>query len=196
MLGAQQDGYVSGLSVSHLSDVWTYAVFHAALLHDIAKPLTDLQIQWRAARMPEALRWTPLAGSLVQLTQGRADAEYRVEFTPKSLRDYGAHGRLALTLLAQVAPPSTLAFMARTPQAMEALVQYLSGQDRSSLLARIVARANQASTRKALTHGSRARFETAASVPLIELLMGALKSMLKNGTGVAAEPQRRCRLGA
>ena len=165
-------------------DVWTYVVFFATLLHDIAKPLTDLRVQWRAAQMPEPLRWTPVAGSLVQLTHGRRDAEYLVEFTPKSLRDYGAHSRLAVTLLGQIAPPSALSFMARTPQAMEVLVHYLSGLDKTSLVARIVSRADQASTQKALLNGSRARFETATSVPLIELLMNALKSMLRSGTAL------------
>jgi len=165
-------------------DVWTYVVFYAALLHDIAKPLTDLRIQWRASGMGETLRWTPVAGNLVQLTQGRAQAEYRVEFTPKSLRDYGAHSKLALTLLGQIAPPSALAFLAGTPQAMDALTQYLSGQDKTSLVARIVSRADQASTAKALLAGSRARFDTASSVPLIELLMGAMRAMLANGTAL------------
>lgn len=165
-------------------DTWTYVVFFAALLQDIAKPLTDLRIQWRAAQMPEPLRWTPVAGSLVQLAHGRPGAEYLVEFTPKSLRDYGAHSRLALTLLGQIAPPTAMAFLARTPQAMDVLTQYLSSQDRTSLVARIVGRADQASTRKALLSGSRARFETASSVPLIELLMSALKSMLRSGTAL------------
>ena len=165
-------------------DVWTYVVFFAALLHDIAKPLTDLRIQWRAAQMPEPLRWTPVAGSLVQLAHGRTGAEYLVEFTPKSLRDYGAHSKLALTLLGQIAPPTALSFMARTPQAMDQLTQYLSGLDKTSLVARIVSRADQASTQKALASGSRARFETATSVPLIELLMNALKSMLRIGTAL------------
>lgn len=177
----------SGATIEQIDeerDVWTYVVFFASLLHDIAKPLTDLRIQWRAAQMPEPLRWTPVAGSLVQLAQGRRGAEYLVEFTPKSMRDYGAHSRLAVTLLGQIAPPSALSFMARTPQAMEALVQYLSGLDKTSLVARIVSRADQASTQKSLLSGSRARFDTATSVPLIELLMSALKSMLNTGTAL------------
>lgn len=165
-------------------DVWTYVVFFAALLHDIAKPMTDLRIEWRATHLSDPLRWTPLAGSLVQLTRHRIQPEYRVDFTPKSLRDYGAHGRLALTLLGQIAPPSALSFLASTPQAMDALTQYLSGQDKSSLVARIVSRADQASTSKALLAGNRARFDTATSVPLIELLMGALKAMLANSSAL------------
>lgn len=163
-------------------DAWTYVVFFAALLHDIAKPMTDLRITWRAAQMPDALRWTPIAGSLVQIGRGRLGAEYRVEFTPKSLRDYGAHSRLALTILHQVAPASALSFLARTPHALDVLTQYLSGQDKSSLVAQIVRRADQASTARALLQGSRARFDTATSIPLIELLMNAMKAMLRSGT--------------
>lgn len=165
-------------------DEWTYVVFYAALLHDIAKPMTDLRIQWRAARMPEPLRWTPMGGSLMQLAAGRQQAEYRVEFTPRSARDYSAHSRLALTILHQIAPATALAFLARTPHALDTLTHYLSGQDRASLVAKIVMRADQASTAKALQQGSRARFDTATSVPLIELLMGALKAMLKSGTAL------------
>lgn len=163
-------------------DAWTYVVFFAALLHDIAKPMTDLRITWRAAQMPDSLRWTPMAGSLVQISRGRQGTEYRVEFTPKSLRDYGAHSRLALTILHQVAPASALSFLARTPHALDVLTQYLSGQDKSSLVAQIVRRADRASTARALLQGSRARFDSATSVPLIELLMNAMKAMLRSGT--------------
>lgn len=162
-------------------DQWTYVVFFAALLHDIAKPMTDLRIQWRAAQMTEALRWTPVAGSLVQVTQGRTLPEYRVEFTSKAARDYGAHSRLALTILHQIAPVSALRMLASTPQAMDALARFLSGQDKTSLVARIVRRADQVSAAHALLSGSRARFATAKSVPLIELLMGALRSMVREG---------------
>jgi len=163
-------------------DAWTYVVFFAALLHDIAKPMTDLRVSWRAAQMPDALRWTPIAGSLVQISKGRQAPEYRVEFTPKSLRDYGAHSRLALTILHQVAPAPALSFLARTPHALDVLTQYLSGQDKSSLVAQIVRRADQASTARALLQGSRVRFDTATSIPLIELLMNAIKAMLRSGT--------------
>ena len=184
-----RNGYFlpSGAQIEQIDeqrDVWTYVVFFAALLHDIAKPMTDLRISWRAARMTDAIRWTPIAGSLVQLSAGRVGPEYLVEFTPKSMRDYGAHSKLALTLLNQIAPPTALSFMAATPQAMDSLSQYLSGQDKTSLVARLVNKADQASTRKSLMDGSRARFDTATSVPLIELLMSAIKDMLKSGTSL------------
>ena len=162
-------------------DQWTYAVFFASLLHDIAKPMTDLCITWRATGMPQPLRWSPISGSLVQVTQGWQGAEYRVDFTPKSQRDYGAHSRLALALFPSVAPESARALLSRTPGALQALEKYLAGQDKASLLARTVIDADRRSVANALRRGSRARFETAASVPLIELLMQALRDMLRSG---------------
>jgi integrating conjugative element relaxase (TIGR03760 family) len=165
-------------------DEWTYVVFFAALLHDIAKPLTDLRIRWRYAGMADPIRWVPLSGSLSQVSAGRRDSEYLVEFTPKSARDYSAHGRVAITLLHQIATSTALTFLARRPHTMDALVQYLGGQDTTSLVASIVKRADKASTQRALKLGNRARFDTATSVPLIELLMTAIRSMLRSGTAL------------
>lgn len=162
-------------------DQWTYVVFYAALLHDIAKPMTDLRILWRGGAMDEPLRWKPLAGSLFEVGQGRLDLEYRVEFEPKASRDYQAHNRLALTLLHQIAPKSALTFLSQTPHAFDALTYYLSGH-KDGLLADIIKRADQASTSNALMKGSKARFATANAVPLVDLLMQALKSMLQSGT--------------
>ena len=162
-------------------DQWTYVVFYAALLHDIAKPMTDLRILWRGGTMSEPIRWKPIAGSLSEVADGRANMEYRVEFEPKTARDYQAHSKLALTLLSQIAPSSALTFLARTPHAFDALSQYLAG-NKVGLLADIVKRADQASTSNALLKGSKARFATANAVPLVDLLMQALKSMLQAST--------------
>lgn len=163
-------------------DQWSYVVFFAALLHDIAKPMTDLRIQWRCDGMADSIRWTPAGGSLVQITARRAAAEYLVDFTPKSQRDYSAHGKLAQLLLPRIAPESALVFLAQTPAAMDALEQYLSGQDRDSLVAQLVRRADQASTQRALLSGHKGRFPTSKSKPLIDLLMKAINSMLQAGT--------------
>ena len=165
-------------------DVWTYVVFYAALLHDIAKPITDLRITWRTRGMVDPLRWVPLAGSLLQITQGRAAPEYKVDFAPKAQRDYSVHTRLATLLLPRIAPPSALAFLALQPNALDALSHYLFGLDRDSLVAQVVRRADKASTQRALLTGSKARFGTATTVALIDLLMQALGAMLRAGTSL------------
>ena len=87
-------------------DEWTYVVFFAALLHDVAKIMTDLRIRWRSPGMDEPLRWLAIAGSLpvVVGTHRGVQAEYLVEFTAKAERDYSSHGKLAMVLLQQIAP--------------------------------------------------------------------------------------------
>lgn len=162
-------------------DEWTLVVFYAALLHDIGKVLTDLRITWRGKDV-DPVRWMPLAGPLNDLAQGRADVEYLVEFAPKIERDYSAHSRTAVMLLQRMASPTALAILARQPAAFEALNRYLSGQDRDSLVAHIVREADKASARRALASGSRARFATAQAVPLVDLLMQSVRSMLRAGT--------------
>ncbi|WP_280190795.1 MobH family relaxase [Delftia sp. PS-11] len=163
-------------------DQWSYVVFYCTLLHDIAKPMTDLRIAWRCDGMADSIRWSATGGSLAQITAGRPAPEYLVDFAPKSQRDYGAHARLAQLLLPRIAPETALKFLAHTPEALDALDKYLCGQDRDSLVAQIVRRADKRSTEQALKSGPKGRFPTSKAVPLIDLMMQAVTSMLQAGT--------------
>ena len=179
--------FPEGASVEEMDvqrDEWTYVVFFAALLHDVGKIMADLRIAWICTGMEAPLRWVPTSGPLTAMVQSRLGGEYLVEFTPKSARDYAAHSRLATILLQQVAPATALSFLARRPQAFEALTQYLSGSDKSSMLAQLVRKADQTSTQQALANGSRERFTTATSIPLIDLLMQSVREMLRSGTAL------------
>jgi integrating conjugative element relaxase (TIGR03760 family) len=163
--------------VDQQRDHWTYVVFFATLLHDVGKPMADLRILWRKPGSTQELRWMPLAGSLVDC----GASEYRVGFAPKAERDYGTHQRLAVTLLQRIAPASALSFIATVPEAMEALTRVLGGGDRDGAVATLLRRADQASVSHALMHGSRARFASSVRVPLVELLMQALRDLLRRG---------------
>ena len=76
---------------------------------------------------------------------------------------------------------SALAFLGRCPEVLEELTQYLGGEARSGTIAKIVSEADQRSTAANLATGSRARFTTARSVPLVEQLMSAMQEMLEQG---------------
>ncbi|HET9645632.1 MAG TPA: TraI domain-containing protein, partial [Burkholderiaceae bacterium] len=76
-------------------DHWTYAVFYGALLHDIGKVMADLRVEWAQAGRSEALRWSAVTGSLVDVG---AD-EYHVSFTPRAERNYVEHARQGILLL-------------------------------------------------------------------------------------------------
>ena len=179
--------FPEGASVEEMDaqrDEWTYVVFFAALLHDVGKIMADLRINWICTGIGAPLRWVPMSGPLTAMVQSRPGGEYLVEFTPKSARDYAAHSRLATILLQQVAPATALSFLAHRPQAFEALTQYLSGSDRASMLAQLVRKADQTSAQQALANGSRERFTTATSIPLIDLLMQSVREMLGSGTAL------------
>lgn len=167
-------------------DHWTFAVFLAALLHDIGKIMADLRLTVRDGAKAPIRRWSPLSGAL---TQSRA-VEYRVGFAPNAERDYLAHKKLGLVLLQGIVPANALAFLGREPAVLDALTCCLGGEDKPSsaaaqgakALAQIIKRADQQSVAHNLQHGPRVRFATANSVPLIERLMSATRALLAQGT--------------
>jgi integrating conjugative element relaxase (TIGR03760 family) len=158
-------------------DYWTYAVFLGALFHDVGKPLTDLRIDMVQPRGAEPIRWNPLAGSLVDCQA----QQYVVRFAPKSERDYQAHSKLGLVMVQRLAPPTALTFLGRCPEVLNELSHFLSGE-RGSALDEIISKADQHSTKTNLADGTRARFASARSTPLIEQLMGAIRELLDDGS--------------
>ena len=169
-------------------DHWTFAVFLAALLHDIGKIMTGLRLQVRDAPKAPIRRWLPMSGAL---TQSRA-TEYRIGFAPTAERDYLAHKKLALVLLHGIVTPNALAFLGRESLVLDALTQFLGAEDQSTdaaaegakALAEIVKQADRHSVAHNLQHGPRDRFGSASAVPLIERLMAAMRTLLAQGTAL------------
>ena len=59
---------------SRLADLYTYAVFAGALLHDIAKPLTDQTIQIYDRKKEKIKQgWNPLYESIPEIKRGAVD---------------------------------------------------------------------------------------------------------------------------
>ena len=158
-------------------DFWTYAIFFGALLHDVGKPLTDLRIEMRQPRGSNGTRWLPMSGSLVEC----GAEQYLVKFAPKAERDYGAHGKMGVVLLQRLVPASALSFLGRCPDVLQELTQFLGDDAKQGVIAEIIGKADQVSTKSNLSAGSRARFATARSIPLVERLMNAIQEMLRQG---------------
>lgn len=154
---------------------WTYAVFLAALLHDIGRPMADINVQVLRSRKPCG-KWQPLAGSM--LDQGLTHYTLNFEIT----RDYDLHKKLPIVLFQRLVPSHVLAWLADDVQLMGDLTSYLSGDDQDKgVLREIVTRADSESVKNNLMQGPRTRFASARSVPLIERLMQALRLMLEEG---------------
>jgi len=154
---------------------WTYAVFLGALLHDIGRPMADINV--RTFRSNRACgKWQPLAGSM--LDQGLT--HYTLDF--EISRDYDLHKKLPVILFQRLVPQHVLAWLAEDVQLMGELSSYLSGDEEyTGALREIVTRADSESVKNNLMHGPRTRFAAAKTVPLIERLMQALRLMLEEG---------------
>lgn len=159
---------------TRLSARYSYAVLVAALLHDIGKPVSDVEVTL-ATGIGEKKSWVPLAGTMSQ----QGGLWYRVEFAPE--RDYRKHERMGLPLLRVLVPGPALAWLGEYRPLMDELMQVMSGEDSSSVLKEVIKKADGESVRENLLHGPRTRFASARAVPLIERLMAGLRRLLEEG---------------
>lgn len=157
---------------------WTYAVFIAALLHDVGKPIADLHVQVRKGASASE-PWSPLAGSMAAC----GATSYRVEFAARESRQYELHKKLPVLLLNRFVPAWILGWLSADRGLLRELSSHLAREKaaREGMLHELVSRADAESVRRNLVSGSRVRFATARNVPLIEQSMQALREMLREG---------------
>ena len=101
---------------------WTYAVFVAALLHDVGKPIACLRVMMRDAQGSTEL-WSPLADSLGT----RGATSYRSEFVERGTQQGEVHQKLPLLLLNRIVPASILGWVAADAALARELWAFLSG---------------------------------------------------------------------
>jgi len=157
---------------------WTYAVFVAALLHDVGKPIADLRVGLRRGTSASE-QWSPLAGSMTAC----GATSYRVEFATRESRQYELHRKLPILLLNRFVPAPILGWLSGDGALIRELFAYLAGEEaaKEGVLRQLVSRADAESVRRNLLSGSRVRFASARRVPLIEQLMHGLRAMLREG---------------
>jgi hypothetical protein len=101
---------------------WTYAVFLAALLHDVGKTLAGQPVLVRDGQGVRA-PWAPLAGSMLAC----GAVYYRLELPGDAATQSALYAGVPLSLLNQVVPPSVLDWLAADPGLMRELTALLSG---------------------------------------------------------------------
>lgn len=157
--------------VAARQDRWTYAVFLAALLHDVAKPLTDVRVSMYGADRQDLGEWdawlSPLPPQCVW---------YSVRY--RRSRDYRLHQSAAFLQATRLIPEDALAWLASDRVALASWIDAMSGAaDASNPIAAIAEAADRQSVAAdlaggfAVMPGSRAR-------PLSERLVTGLRHLI------------------
>jgi integrating conjugative element relaxase (TIGR03760 family) len=171
-------------SIAKRQHRWTYAVFLASLLHDIGKPLADLNVQMLVGG--DSKPWNPMTAAMNQL----GATQYEVNFA--SQRNYYLHEKLPILFLKSLVPEASIQWLAEDDDCFNELTQFLSRDRRKAAeietteakqsggaIAEIITLADQKSVAQNLLSGSRSRFNVAAEPPLIEKLVTGLREMLQ-----------------
>ncbi|EFE07279.1 MobH family relaxase [Citrobacter youngae] len=113
------------------SERWTTVIIYAALLHDLGKLITDIEVEDVSGK-----RWFPWHGPLTQ--------SYRFRYLPQ--RDYLHHPAAVALLLTQLLPPESLDWLAADAAALSTLLHCLNGQYQyAGLAGELVQKADRAS---------------------------------------------------
>ena len=156
-------------------DLWTYAVFTAALLHDIGKPAVDQRVLMLGASHRPLGIWDPWQGLM-----GHRALWYRVEFVRDRAR--GLHERVAPLLARFIVPAAGLSWLASDREVLAAWVATISGdRDNTGALGEIIRRADGESVARNLGAGDSVRLPTARARPLHEKLLTALRHLIAEG---------------
>ena len=166
---------VSAEVIEEQKELWTYAIFTAAMLHDIGKPLTD-QVITIISEKPERI-WTPLTETMPEGTI------YRVSF--RRGHKYRSHENVALLLASKILPNSGMNWIASNSDVLDDWSFCLTGRKiESNTLGELVRLADQTSTAQNLSGTENISLPTSKSIPLHQRLLTSLVHLLDEGTTV------------
>ena len=86
-------------TVTKYKDVWTYAVFTAALCHDLGKPITDMAIELLDSKKKNIADWSPFHGPMSSYKEGY---EYLIRYRRNRL--YASHERASALYVHHIVP--------------------------------------------------------------------------------------------
>lgn len=156
--------------------LWSYAVFTAALLHDIGKPVGDQDIMLFDADGIPVGAWNPWLDTMVDHPRARA---YKITF--RRGRRHKAHERLGGLLAHRILPRAALGWIGSDPELLPLWAAAISGDLGSAgALGEIIERADGQSTAQALGAAVAATSPAAANrvIPLHERMLTTLRQLI------------------
>lgn len=166
-------------------DVWTYAVFSSALLHDVGKPLMDQVVTLYDKQGRELGHWDALTTSMP------CDGWYRIRY--RKDRQYRLHERAALLLSRLILPIPALNWLASDRSVLAAWMATVSGiYEEAGVIGGISQQADGLSVAESLGAADTTMQLPGARIALHERLLTGLRFLLKenqiplNRNGAAA----------
>lgn len=148
--------------------LWTYAVFLAALLHDVGKRLTLCRFILDNNRELE-----PFSSDPAQL----AGRHYRIVFNDPKY--HALHEQIGLAFIGHLLSPLAQDFILPRLHVMQQVMGYIHGDDDAAeIIGKIVRQADQQSTGESLQHIPTRRFKGATLENIGERLMTRLRHLL------------------
>jgi len=153
-------------------DVWTYAVFSSALLHDVGKPLMDQVVTLYDKQGQELGYWDALTTPMI------SDGWYRIRY--RKNRQYRLHERTALLLSRLILPTPALNWLASDRAVLAAWMATVSGiYEEAGVIGEISQQADGLSVAESLGAVDATAQLPGARIPLHERLLTGLRFLLK-----------------
>jgi len=166
-------------------DVWTYAVFSSALLHDVGKPLMNQVVTLYDKQGRDLGHWDALTTPMI------SDGWYRIRHRKE--RQYRLHERTALLLSRLILPVPALNWLASDRAVLAAWMATVSGiYEDAGVIGEISQQADGLSVAESLGASDTTTQLPGARTPLHERLLTGLRFLLKenqiplNRNGAAA----------
>lgn len=127
-------------------DVWTFAIFTAALLHDIGKTISDVNIMLYDSKQKELGRWSPWFG---RMNNVKSAMYYQYQYNMD--RKYQQHSLLPLSFLREFISPTAIDWMQKDNDLFALLLMTLQGRKaEGAIIADIVQYADSESSAESL----------------------------------------------
>ncbi|PRB81558.1 MobH family relaxase [Pseudomonas sp. MYb185] len=159
--GARPEDQVS------VGELWSMGVLYAALLHDVAKALVDVEIQ-----LQDGSQW--------RLWNGAIPSAYRVRYRPG--RDYRLHEAAGALMCRDILGGAVMDWLYSDVTLFGLVMYTISGHmARAGIVGEIVHQADKSSVSKAMG-GDLRRLDAAPKQSLQSKLVGGLRHLVRGGT--------------
>jgi|GEM_PF-504659 len=165
-------------------DVWTYAVFTAAIGHDLGKPISDIRVTLLDKHGKMLGDWQPLLGAMAEPIKAGNPHEYKIQYLRG--RSYAAHERSSPFIVHHIIPVVGLSWLRANPELFFCWTSLMTGHtEDSGILGKLVHDADKLSVASSLA-GDQVSTElqqaaTTSRKPLHQRIVTSLRHEIDEG---------------